>query len=65
MTSYIHLLGKTKKEIIQEMGNECNHHPAPVWTYQLKRSWLGRKRVLVLYFSEELVEHFEIRYSWK
>ncbi len=65
MTGYLHLLGKTKNEILLEMGIECNHHPAPVWTYQLKRSWLGRKRILVLYFSEDLVEHFEIHYSWK
>lgn len=64
MTGYLHLLGKTKNEILLEMGNECNHYPGTVWTYQLKRNWLGRRRMLVLYFSEDLVEHFEIRYSW-
>lgn len=66
MKDYSHLVDKTKNEVIREMGNECNHYPSSVWTYQLdKRSWLGRKRILVLYFSKDRVENFKINYSWK
>ncbi len=64
MKEYIHLLGKTKKEIIQEMGDEYNHYPAETWTYLLKRNWLRQRKILILYFGDHWVEKIKVCYTW-
>lgn len=49
------LFGKSKKEIVEELGQEFNYYPERIWTFQIKKYWWGQKRFLILYFEEEKV----------
>lgn len=62
---YNRVIGMTKKEILLELGEDFNYYPDDVWTYILRRSWLGRKTELILFFSEDRVVKFEILKTWK
>lgn len=64
-SSYDHLIGKTKKEIIQEIGEEFNFYPAHVWTYTIKKKWFYKNTVLHIYFDGEIVIHTFVRSSFK
>lgn len=57
---YKYLLGKDKNEISKELGHEFNFYPADIWTFILKINWIGRKKILVLYFNDEKVVKIEI-----
>jgi hypothetical protein len=59
--SYQHLLGKSKNQIKKEMEEEFNFFPSDVWTYILDTSWFGRKRVLVILFSNDAVKKVFIK----
>lgn len=48
---YQHLVGRSKNEIMEEMGDEFNFPPLDLWTYLLKRTWYGEKKVLVIVFE--------------
>lgn len=54
--NYQKLIGKTKKEIIAELGFEFNHYPSDIWTYQMKINWIGIRTFLFIYFREECVK---------
>lgn len=56
-----YLKGKSKQEILAEMGQDFNYYPAMVWTYTLHVSWLGRKTVLYLFFEDNAVKDIVIR----
>jgi hypothetical protein len=57
---YIYLIGKDRKEILEEMGEECNFFPADVWTYTLKKL-LFKSRVLFLFFEDDKVLNIKIK----
>lgn len=48
-------IGKSKKSIIEELGQEFNYFHFPVWTFVINKYWWGQKKVLFLYFEEEIV----------
>lgn len=58
---YQYLLNKDKKQVIKELGEEFNFYPADIWSYRLKKSWFGRKTILLLYFSSNRVCKVEIK----
>lgn len=64
MKNYDHLLGKTKAIILQEMGNQYNHYPMDTWTYRIKTNWIGRKKILMLYFENNIVVRTSILNKW-
>ena len=45
-------LGLTKKEILLKLGQEFNFYPDRKWSYILKRSWYGKKKILYLTFDD-------------
>ena len=53
---YHNLVGKTKQEILSEIGFEFNHYPSDVWTYLIKKNWLGLKTFLIIYFCSNTVK---------
>ena len=55
------LLGKDKKEILSELGQEFNFYPSEVWTYVLHTNWFGRKTALLLFFEDEVVKGIKIK----
>ncbi|MDV3778010.1 hypothetical protein CMU25_17370 [Elizabethkingia anophelis] len=52
-TSYDYLLGKSRNEVLEELGDGFNFYPEIFWAYQLEEKWWGRKRVLLLLFEED------------
>jgi len=46
-------IGMTKKEILDILGEEFNFYPDKVWSYVLKKSWWGRKRILIIEFDDD------------
>ncbi len=61
LVQYKHLLGKDKKQIVEELGQEFNFYPEEVWTYVLKKSRWGWKTILFISFKCEKVTDIEIR----
>lgn len=65
------LLGKSKKEVLKELGDGFNFYPDHVWYYILSKSWWGKKTVLFIEFDEyDLVQrqfvktvYGKVRYS--
>lgn len=37
--------GKSKKEIVAELGQEFNYYPERIRTFQIKKYWWGQKKV--------------------
>lgn len=46
-------LRMTKKEILNILGEEFNFYPDKVWSYVLKKSWWGRRKILFIEFDNE------------
>lgn len=57
---YLYLIGKTRQEVIADLGFEYNYHHASFWTYHLKTNWLWRKTFLIIYFKDDVVKHIAI-----
>lgn len=57
---YSDLKGKTKEEILKDLGEEFNFYPNDLWTYSLKKDWLGRWIFLYLYFKDDKVYQVSI-----
>lgn len=46
------LENKSKKEVLQYLGEEFNFYPDKLWYYVLSENWWGKKKVLFLEFDE-------------
>ena len=53
MDRQIQLIGLTRKEVLEKLGDEFNFYPDKQWVYTLKKYWWGRKKKLHLEFNEE------------
>lgn len=60
---YHKLIGKTKQEVLSEIGFEFNHYPSDVWTYLIKTNWLGVKTFLIIYFYQNKVKEIKTKKS--
>ena len=40
-SDYQYLIGKEKKEIIEELGAQFNYYHSEIWTYHIKTNWVG------------------------
>lgn len=58
---YQQLIGKDKKEIIKQLGQDANYYPSDCWFYILNKTWWGRIKVLILYFKDEKLERVKIK----
>ncbi len=58
---YHYLLGKDRKQVMDELGDEFNFYPSEVWKYILDRNWLGGKTILILYFKDNKVVELKIK----
>ncbi|SFZ97039.1 hypothetical protein SAMN05216324_13511 [Chryseobacterium limigenitum] len=53
--NYNDLIGKTREEIVKELGDGFNFYPSDLWTYNLKKNWLGRWVLLYIHFEDNVV----------
>ncbi|RKT01689.1 hypothetical protein [Chryseobacterium defluvii] len=49
------LVGFSRKDVIRELGDGFNFYHDKVWTYELARTWWGKKTILVLFFQNDVV----------
>ncbi|WP_419868773.1 hypothetical protein [Chryseobacterium sp. CT-SW4] len=61
MKKYEYLIGKTKNEILKELGDEFNFFPDNTWTYSIKTEWWRKNKTLSLFFQNNSVERIEIK----
>lgn len=60
--NYNYLVGKNKREIVSDLGQEFNFFPSNIWTYTLGKSRFYEKtKYLVIYFKEEIATNIEIK----
>ncbi|WP_223608316.1 hypothetical protein [Chryseobacterium sp. OSA05B] len=52
---YKSLIGITKKDLIEKLGDGFNFYPDTIWTYLLHKNFFGRKTFLVITFKDEMV----------
>ncbi|HFK5512723.1 hypothetical protein BAZ12_15570 [Elizabethkingia miricola] len=53
LVKYNNLVGKSKNEVIQELGEGFNYYPDNYWFYDMKKSWWGKKTTLLLIFGKD------------
>lgn len=46
------LIGKTKNEIIEQLGDEFNYYRSSIWTYLILKSWY-KKKILFIFFNKK------------
>lgn len=51
-TAHEYLIGKSRKEVIAELGQEFNYYHNQEWSYELKKNWFGRHIILIIVFDE-------------
>lgn len=53
-----YLMGKTRQEIKKELGDGFNYFKSERWTYELGRTWIGKKIILSITFKDERASDF-------
>lgn len=59
------LIGKSREEVMGEMGEGFNYYQNEVWTYNLKKDWLGRWIYLYLSFGNNKVSRTSVGRRYK
>ncbi|MPS72235.1 MAG: hypothetical protein E2590_03705 [Chryseobacterium sp.] len=54
------LTGKTRDDVRKELGDGFNYYHNNVWTYNLRKDWIGRWVILYIYFKDNEVTHIKI-----
>ncbi|ASW76390.1 hypothetical protein IQ37_17875 [Chryseobacterium piperi] len=60
-----HLLGKTRHEITQEIGDGFNYFKSDIWTYELGRTWIGKRIILSIKFKDKKASEISISKSFR
>ena len=62
MNQYHHLKGKSKEQILEELGHQFNYYPSNIWSYVLvTKRWFSMKKVLFLFFENDIVSRVIIQ----
>lgn len=61
---YPDLIGLTKKDLIEKIGDEFNFYPDTIWIYLLNKNFFGRKTYLVIRFDDETVKHVTVKKTY-
>ncbi|HCA08930.1 MAG TPA: hypothetical protein DEO71_17285 [Chryseobacterium sp.] len=62
--SYSELIGMTKNELLNTMGDDFNFYPDAVWIYLLDKNFLGRKTFLIVRFDQNIIVKTEIKKAY-
>lgn len=63
--SNLSLVGKTKAEILSELGHGFNFYPDSVWTYIIGVKWWGEKTILLISFENDMVKSKTIKKTYR
>nr|WP_315034696.1 hypothetical protein [uncultured Chryseobacterium sp.] len=57
------IIGKNKKDILTQLGDGFNFYPDSIWTYEIKKTWWGKKTILAIEFENNKVIAAKIKNS--
>ncbi|WP_345988948.1 hypothetical protein AAEU33_16645 [Chryseobacterium sp. Chry.R1] len=60
-----HLLGKTRREIVEEIGDGFNFPHNEIWTYEVGKTWIGRRIILSIRFKNKKASEIAFYKSFK
>lgn len=66
--NYNYLIGKTRREIIKEIGdsvNDFNYFKSKTWTYEIGKTWIGKRIILSVTFTDERVSEIILFKSFR
>ncbi len=63
-SQFIYLTGKSKKQILDEFGHEFNYYPSNIWTYEIGKNWLNKRKILVIMFENNIAKTITIKTSY-
>lgn len=63
--NYDYLIGKTKKEVINELGDGFNFYPDNEWTYIFRQDFFFRKEILYVFFNNNIVFETKCRKTYR
>lgn len=55
LTAYEHLMGKSRGEVISDLGLKFNDYYNQIWIYRFKQDMFGRWRILIIVFNKDRV----------
>jgi len=50
--NFTHLVGKSRNQIKQEIGDGFNYFNNDIWTYELEKTWFGRRTIFAITFKD-------------
>lgn len=63
--NFNYLIGKTRHEVKAEMGDGFNFFKDDTWTYQVGKTWLGKKVILSVVFSNNKAVNVNLYTTFK
>jgi hypothetical protein len=60
-----HLLGKSRCEVIKEIGDGFNYFTNTVWTYEVGKTWIGKRIILSIKFKDEKASEVSLSTSFR
>lgn len=61
---YPDLMGLTKKDLIEKIGDDFNFYPDTIWIYLLNKSFLGKKTYLIIRFDDDIVKNVVVKKTY-
>lgn len=55
LTAYEHLMGKSRGEVISDLGLKFNDYYNQIWIYRFKQDMFGRRGILIIVFKKDRV----------
>ncbi|EJL69605.1 hypothetical protein [Chryseobacterium populi] len=62
---FSHLLGSTRIVIKHEMGDGFNYFTNDIWTYELGKTWTGRRIILSVTFENGIAAEVKVFKSFR
>ncbi|WP_034669564.1 hypothetical protein [Chryseobacterium populi] len=63
--NFSHLLGKNRILVKHEMGDGFNYFIDDTWTYELGKTWTGRRIILSITFKNGIATEINVFKSFK
>ncbi|MEY8758910.1 hypothetical protein [Chryseobacterium tongliaoense] len=63
--NFSHLLGKDRMVIKDEIGDGFNYFINDIWTYELGKTWIGRRIILSIIFKNGIASEINVFKSFR
>jgi hypothetical protein len=63
--NFNHLVGKTRGEVKTELGDGFNYFTNQIWTYEIGKTWIGKRIILSVTFKDGKVSSVEVHNTFR